>query len=294
MHFDLIDLELFLNVAETRSITGGAQRSQLALASASARIKGMEVSLGAPLLTRGRRGVVLTAAGQALIRHSRVVLGQLERMRGELCDCAKGLRGTIRLLCDATALAGILPEALSTFLVNNPDIDIDIEEQPGREIVAAIIAGKEDMGIVADCGNHGELETIPFHSYRLALATARSHPLSARENPAIADALDYDFIGLTGDNALMEYLADQATKGGKTLKLRARLANPEAICRMVERNAGVGVMPEEAALRSQQFLDIQVIGMKEPWAFRQLVLCVRKRDELPGHVMELLKHLRSG
>ena len=63
MRFDLVDLQLFVAVAETRSITGGAGRVHLALASASERIKGLETALGIALLKRGRRGVELTSAG---------------------------------------------------------------------------------------------------------------------------------------------------------------------------------------------------------------------------------------
>ena len=56
MRFDLVDLQLFIAVAESRSITRGALRAHLALASASARIKGLEAALGVALLKRGRRG----------------------------------------------------------------------------------------------------------------------------------------------------------------------------------------------------------------------------------------------
>ncbi len=54
-------------VAEARSITGGADRAHLALASASARIKGLEAALGTALVKRGRRGIELTAAGESLL-----------------------------------------------------------------------------------------------------------------------------------------------------------------------------------------------------------------------------------
>ncbi|RUZ84361.1 LysR family transcriptional regulator, partial [Mesorhizobium sp. M7A.F.Ca.CA.001.14.1.1] len=60
MRFDLVDLRLFLLVAERGSITHGAELAGLALASASARIKGMEERLGAP--AAARRGVGPTAA----------------------------------------------------------------------------------------------------------------------------------------------------------------------------------------------------------------------------------------
>ncbi|HXO71420.1 MAG TPA: LysR family transcriptional regulator, partial [Bradyrhizobium sp.] len=72
MQFDLVDLRLFVAVADDRSITHGAARVHLALPSASARIKAMEETLGIALLKRGRRGVELTAAGENLLGHARV------------------------------------------------------------------------------------------------------------------------------------------------------------------------------------------------------------------------------
>jgi DNA-binding transcriptional LysR family regulator len=57
MRFDLTDLRLFLYVVERGSLTHGAQAMNLALASASERISGMEAALGARLLERTRRGV---------------------------------------------------------------------------------------------------------------------------------------------------------------------------------------------------------------------------------------------
>ena len=58
MAYDLTDLELFLQVVDRGSITQGAERAHLSLASASARITAVEKALGAKLLDRHRRGVV--------------------------------------------------------------------------------------------------------------------------------------------------------------------------------------------------------------------------------------------
>src|SRR3979411_876098 len=84
MRFDLVDLQLFIAVAEARSITGGALRCHLALASASARIKSLEAGLGTALLKRGRRGIELTAAGESLLDHARIILHNVDAMRGDL------------------------------------------------------------------------------------------------------------------------------------------------------------------------------------------------------------------
>ena len=103
MRFDLVDLRLFLFVVEAASITNGAARAGMALASASERIRLMEESLGAPLLERHRRGVRPTPAGSALVHHAQLVSQQLERMRGELSEYADGLRGCVRLFANTTA-----------------------------------------------------------------------------------------------------------------------------------------------------------------------------------------------
>lgn len=77
MRYDLLDLRLFLHVVAARSITLGAERSHLALPSASARIKALEDSLGTPLLIRHARGVRPTPAGLTLERHARAILQRL-------------------------------------------------------------------------------------------------------------------------------------------------------------------------------------------------------------------------
>jgi DNA-binding transcriptional LysR family regulator len=68
--FDLTDLRLFLHVADASNITRGAVRSNMTLASASERIRDMEIDLGTSLLVRRRRGVELTPAGTALLHHA--------------------------------------------------------------------------------------------------------------------------------------------------------------------------------------------------------------------------------
>src|SRR5882757_3994534 len=138
MRFDLTDLRLFRNVAETGSITHGAERSHLALASASARIRGMEEMLDVPLLQRGRRGVRLTDAGRSLLDHARIVLQQVDTMRGELSAYSRGLANT-------AALSEHLPRLLAGFLAANPTIDLDLEDRESPAIAAAVAAGDADI-----------------------------------------------------------------------------------------------------------------------------------------------------
>ena len=129
MRFDLVDLNLFVAVAEARSITAGAERTALALASASARIKRLEETLGAPLLSRQRRGVELTSAGETLLAHARIVLADVQALQGDLAAFARGARTTIHMLANTSGLSEHLPKALASFLVAHPDVSIAVDER---------------------------------------------------------------------------------------------------------------------------------------------------------------------
>lgn len=293
MRFDLTDLRLFLHVAETGSITAGAARSAMALASASARIRGMEEALGIPLLERGRRGARPTPAGRAVVHHARLVMHQLERMRGELSDYAKGLKGHVRLLSNTAAINEFLPDALAGFLADNPNIDIDLEERPSHAIVQAVAAGLADLGVVADMVDLGGLETRPFRSDRLVLVMPRGHRLAARESVAFADTLDEPFVGLSTGSALQEYLNTHAARAGRSLSFRVRVRGPVALCRLVERGVGIGIVPEMAAQRARESAALHVVPLSDPWAPRVLMLCARRFDALSAHARRLVEELTA-
>src|SRR3954470_3964862 len=147
MQFDLVDLRLFMAVADDRSITHGAARVHLALASASARIKAMEESLGVALLKRGRRGVEPTPAGENLLGHARVIVHNVEAMRGDLQAFARGLRASVHLLSNTSGLSEYLPKVLAAFLGEHPHVSIDVEERESADIAHAIATGAADLGL---------------------------------------------------------------------------------------------------------------------------------------------------
>lgn len=177
--FDLLDLQLFANVVEAGSITAGAARSHLSLAAASERIQGLESGLGSALLTRGRRGVTLTPAGQTLLLHARALLEQAERLRGDLAAFSTGLRGRVRLLCNSVASQEYLPACLGAFLAAHPQVNVDLEERLGEVIVRAVADGVGELGIVDAAIDTGGLERVDFRSDRLVLVVPRGHVLAA-------------------------------------------------------------------------------------------------------------------
>jgi molybdate transport repressor ModE-like protein len=292
--FDLIDLRLFVHVAEAGSITHGAVRANMTLASASERIRAMEDALSAPLLERKRRGVQLTSAGRVLLHHAWVVTQQLEQMRGELANFGKGLRGHVRLLSNIGSME-FLPAPLAAFLSAHPNIDVDLEHHGSGEVVRAIAAGRGDIGIVGETVDPAaELENFAFAEIRLVLVTPLRHPLSRRRKIAFREALDREFVGFAAGSPMQDLLNYHAFRAGRRLKLRIRLNGSDLMCQMVEKGIGVAILPETAARRCQQSMAIQVIPLTDTWALRQLTICVRSFRSLPVHAQRLVEFLSSG
>ncbi len=293
MRFDFTDLWLFLHVTQTGSITRGAERTHLALASASARIRGMEDLLGVPLLKRGRRGVEPTDAGRSLLDHARIVLQQIETMRGDLGAYSRGLKGRVRILANTSALSEHLPALLADFLAANPTVDIDLEDRESPAIGAAIAAGDADIGIGSQAALVPGLESHPFRTDRLVLAVPPGHPLAGKRQTGFAELLDLDFVGLPRGTALDEHLAMQAARLGRALRLRVRVNSLDTVCSMVAAGVGVGIVPEATALRCRRALPLATLRLAETWSMRELALYVRDSRRLPKPARRLFEALRG-
>ena len=287
MHFDLIDLRLYLNILEAGNITAGAVRSHLSLAAASARIRAMEASLGVDFLQRGRRGVTPTPAGKALAGHARTLLQQAEHLRQDLAEYAKGVKGQVRLLCNTTASSEYLPELLADFLCHHPHLDIDLQEWPSQRITHALRQGAADLGIVSDAVDTQGLVTRPFRDDPLVLIMAPSHPLAATPQPRFSDSLHHDYVGLPAASALAVYLEEQALHAGLRMQMRIRAEGFDGVMRMVARGAGVAVVPQAALQRGTRRQALKAVPLHEAWAQRRLLLCTRDEQALPPYAKAL-------
>jgi DNA-binding transcriptional LysR family regulator len=291
MHFDLIDLRLYLNVLDSGNITAGAARSHLSLAAASARIRAMESSLGSEFLQRGRRGVTPTPAGKALARHARVLLQQADRLQQDLAEYANGVKGQVRLLCNTTAITEYLPELLADFLREYPNLDIDLQELPSARIIHALRQGAADLGIVSDAVDTTELQTHGFRDDPLVLILPLAHPLAQANSVSFSDTLSHDYVALNANSALAVYLEEQALHAGSRMQIRIRADGFDGVIRMVARGAGLAIVPLAAVERAAVGLAFKSVALEEPWGRRKLLLCARDFAALPAYATALLHAL---
>jgi len=293
MRVDLVDMKLFRDVAEAGSITAGAQRSRLALAAASTRIRGLEADIGTALLVRSRSGVTLTPAGHALLGHARRLLADAETLAEDLRPYGAGLAGEVRLLSNTNAITEFLPEALATFLSANPGVTVDLEERLSDEIVGLVAEGAADIGIVAGTADLGGLQAFPFRTDRFVLVAAAGRFSPPKAQVFFHDILGEDFVGLDRSSALQRFLTAKAAVSGRTLRLRVQVRSFDAVCRLVEAGVGIGVAPETTARRAAATMRLAVIPLADDWALRELTLCVRDLGALKPTARRLAEALRG-
>ena len=288
LHFDLVDLRLMVRVAEANSLTRGAEASHISLPAASTRIKNLEESLGLKLLYRTSQGVTLTPPGQAFVQHARTVLAQLEHLSGDLQEYAKGIKGHLRVYANTTALGEFLPPVLKGYLLAHPDVNVDLRERLSHDIVRAVSEGQTDIGIVAGLVRTENLETLPYRRDRLVVVVPGGHALAGRTEVAFAETLDCDHVGLQESSAIHAFLRQVCDQLHRPLRLRIQVGNFEAACRMVEANVGVAILPESAARRHAQTMAIAIVPLSDPWAVREMKICVRSLEALPTFARELV------
>ncbi|OLU30615.1 LysR family transcriptional regulator [Pseudomonas sp. PA27(2017)] len=295
MRLDLADLQLFLCIADAGSITAGAQRANLALASASERLRKMESSVGVTLLERRPRGVTTTEAGEALAHHARLILRQQDTLKGELQDYAAGARGTLHLYANTAALTVFLPNRLAPWLAERPRLRIELKERTSVDIVRIVASGLAEAGIVSSAvsaeGLHLHLQ--PVARDHLVLVAAPHHALADRRSLAFAEVLGEAFVGLAQGSALQDHINEHARVAGRPLDVRIRMNSFEALCQMVAHGIGLGILPLGIAQLHRRRHGLKVIALDDAWAQRELCLCFRDWSELSMPMRSLLAHLGS-
>lgn len=291
MHFDITDFRLFINIAETSSLTRGAERSFLSVPATSNRIKNLEDNLGMRLLERSPQGVTLTNAGRTYLQHARSVLAQLELLTGDLQEYAIGLKGRLRLLANTTAITEYLPSVVGEYLTTHPDVHIDMRERLSDDIVRSIRDGGADLGIVSGTVMTDGLQSVPLVSSRLLLIAPLGHPVLANGGVFFKEALHYAFVSLLEGSAIHVFLSRAAAALHTPLTIRVQVASTDAILRMVAAGAGIAIVPQAGFSRLKGQQKIGSCTLLDPWAVRTFQLCAQDFDGLSSFARDFANSL---
>lgn len=280
MRLDFFDLRLFLNIVDTGSLTKGAERSAISLQAASERIKKLEQQYQVSLFSRHSGGVKMTFAGQVFAEHAQALLQQGQQLSQAMAGFSEGLHSNISLWCNSSAQSEYLPLLLPQYLVNNPNIQIDLKEAESNDIIAALAGGTAKLGLISSFFPAFQLQTLEFSDDPLVLICPEQHDLAANQALTLADCLSYPFVGLMQYHSLQQSIETQARLLNCEIQYRLRLPNFAAIAQVVANGVGIAIMPKRAAQRLSKLYAFQQIQLTGDWANRKLLLAAKNFDEL--------------
>ncbi len=145
---DLSAVDALVAIARTGTVHAAAADLGFTPSAVSQQVKRLERDLGARLLDRAGRGVVLTAAGRRVVEEGQALRERVESLRSRLHDAQARPTGTIRLGTFSTAVRGILPGMLTAVRADYPDLRVTVQEQEPWDAVAAVAAGILDIALV--------------------------------------------------------------------------------------------------------------------------------------------------
>ncbi|CAM2747470.1 DNA-binding transcriptional regulator, LysR family [Pseudomonas gessardii] len=290
MKLDPVSLRLFISVIEEGTISAAAQREHIAAAAVSKRLSELEESLGLSLLVRTNKGITPTQAGISLLYLARSALNNLNDIAVQMRDYSDGRRGSVRVLANISAISQFLPALLKSFMTLYPLITITLEEQESLAITRGIAEKRADIGLFTHMPHGADIEVFPFRRDRLVLLVPKDHALANETSVRFHAILDDEFVALKSGTHLNFQMIKAANDLGRTLKLRMEVSSYDALCLMVDAGIGIGILPQGSA-RTYNLPNTRVLPLDEPWAQRELALCVASRDALPVAAQLLLDHL---
>ncbi len=273
--FELRHLRVFREVARLGSLSAAAESLTYTQPAVSQQMAALERSAGMPLLERTTRGVKLTSAGEALLRHAEAILAEQTLAEREL-EAIAGLRGgRVRMASIPTAGTALVPAAVALFSARYPDVQFSVLEAEPEESVPMLRVGELEVAIVAARNapdGFGDLYTgMELHHLldepRYAILPPR-HRLAGRKRLRLRDLADETRIELarspTREGRIFLAPGPDPEPERDQPRIAFRSDDFNIVQGMVAAGAGIAVVPELALTNLRADVRIHNLGSSAP------------------------------
>ena len=243
----LDQLRVFVAVAERRHVTKAAAALGMTQSAASAAIAALERRYGARLFDRVGRGIELTDTGERFLPEARAVLDRMTAARSVLEDLSDLTTGGVSIAASQTIASYWLPRRLTSYHTEYPGVRLDVVIGNTRQVEAAVVEGKSDIGLVEGRVNNAALVRRRVDQDRLVLVVASTQSLPSETAPGRPDLRSVSWVVREAGSGTRAGLEDLAFRDGLTLDdLRVFLVLPgnEAVREAVEAGAGATIISE--------------------------------------------------
>ena len=292
MHATFRQLQLFLALAETGSITAAARVCHVTQPTVSMQLKDLANSVGLPLYAQLGKRLQLTDAGEALVSAAQRMSDEWAAFEQKV-GALKGLtQGRLRIAVVSTAKYCV-PGMLGTFCARYPGIDIALQVLNRDGVVARLRERRDDLYIMSMPPADMELEQQVFLPNPLVVIAHSEHRLAGRNSVSLAMLSKQRFILREhGSGTRMACDAHFAALKFQP-NVRLELGSNEAIKHSVAAGLGLAVVSRYAlGLRADgdgvAELKVRGFPIQSHW------FILHPKDRAPSPIaIEFLAHLRA-
>ena len=254
---ELRHLRYFIAVAEAGSLTEAAQRRlYTSQPSLSRQIRDLEDEVGVELLTRGVRGVELTAAGKAFLDHARLAVMQVDATVEAARKAARPARKTFHIGFQTGLEVHWLPRTTHVLRDQLADIEVVVSSDYSPNLAEALARGRMDVAIMRlepgyDLGYH-VIDNEP-----LVVLMPSDHRLTAQATVSPQAFVGEVFIGGSNKAGVLRAVSDEyLRRNGVDIKLDHGVDNIAMAISLVASTRGLALMPAYA----EDFLPPSVVS----------------------------------
>jgi DNA-binding transcriptional LysR family regulator len=269
---DLRLLKVLREVALRGSFSAAAEALSYSQPAVSQQIARLEAQTGVKLLERQPKGIKLTPAGEALVRHTERILAQLADAQAELTEIASSARGRLRIASFATAAGTIVPLAVSLFRKLRPGVHVDLQLLDPPVAIPALRRGDFDIVISEEGGFEDEPDLTGLGVERLMddvlyAALPVGHPLATRRAIALTDLVheDWMLVGLQGTCAASNVVLRACAQAGFEPRVAYTSDDYFAIQGLVASGMGVALVPGLALASTREDVAVRPLRGRPPY-----------------------------
>ena len=283
MQLEVRHLRLIRAIAEEGSVTKAGNRLYLTQSALSHQLRDLEAKLGATLFARVNKKMLLTSAGQRILRAANEILDQLARAEEDVKRIASNREGVLRISTECYTCYHWLPPVLKTFSVDYPGIDVRIIVEATADPISALLDGIIDIGLVNSPRQNKKVRYQPLFQDEFVVIVPKEHSFTAKRFISPHDFHDQHLIIYSEpeDNHVFQRLLVPASASPKRIS-SVRLT--EAIVEMVKAGLGVGVLSKWSIAQQLQAGMVQAIPLTKRGFFRTWHAATLKNPHTPPHL----------
>jgi LysR family transcriptional regulator, hydrogen peroxide-inducible genes activator len=287
-------LEYAVAVADELHFGRAARRSAVTQPALSTQIKELESLLGVRLFERGRRRVLLTAAGELVIARARRALQALDEVVAAADTAREPLCGPLRLGVIPTLAPYLLPETLPAVRAAHPRLRLFLFEDKTERLLEQLDRGALDLALLALPVDDERLETLDLFEERFVLAVPAGHPLArGRRRLRQADLRDESVLLLEDGHCLRDQALEVCRRSGARESVETRASSLTTLVQMVANGLGVTLLPASSVpVEVRHGGEIAVREFAPPPPTRRVGLAWRRSSAREDEFRELAELLR--